>query len=127
MNIAAAILASLHLFMSVQPPVLSNNDFTPEEEGCQAGKSCSISKNSCRSQNKKSPENDEPGGCCKNTLCNPFGPCCNCLFIERSVHYIISYPIQSKKVAPANEDILSSYINEFWHPPELICYTQQIT
>jgi hypothetical protein len=71
-------------------------------------------------------------GCNKKTDCNkkgktncPFGICCNnCLFFHKQSQEISFEPTSTTRTAVFrnNENILSAYLADCWHPPKIVFY-----
>ena len=118
MKILSAILATLILFLTVQP-VLTNSNFIAQK-GAKAVDKCCTHK-----QNPQLPkkQQDEDNNCCNKGHCdNPFLTCANCYFInlDKSAFSLIQVSMQTEKISFITEKILSSYIQAFWHPPEFV-------
>ena len=125
MKIVAAILAILTLFLTVQP-VLTHQSYVAEKETCTAENCCSDEKDNCESQDNIQQQKDDPNKCCNNGHCNPFEACacCYCISTEQPVFSISNFLAVTKKVRVTNDKILSSYVQDFWHPPEFTSLTQ---
>lgn len=121
MKLAAAILATLTLFLSVQP-VLTHQSYVAQKEICAADNCCSDKEDACGQQDKTQQQKDDPNKCCNNGHCNPFETCtcCNYIPTERSVFHIFNFSTIKEKVGPTNDKVLSSYSQDFWHPPESV-------
>ena len=118
MKILSAILATLILFLTVQP-MLANSSSTAKKTTGTLHKCCVDKKSAQSSNNKKKQNND----CCNNGHCdNPFLSCANCYFInpDKSTFSVAVIFKETKKIWLTNDKILSSYIQDFWHPPNLI-------
>jgi hypothetical protein len=116
MKIAAAILATLTIFMTAQGPMLST-EASVSEENCPVESSCSVRKSTCTKE-VPVPENENKSKCCDYNFCNPFGACCCYTSVERPLLSVTSFFIQTKIANPVNENTLSSYIQDVWHPPK---------
>ena len=121
MKLLAAILATLTLFLSVQP-VLTHQSYVAEKKTCTADNYCSDEYDTCEVQDKTQQQKDDPNKCCNNGHCNPFEVCACCYYIstERPVFLISSFLTRKEKVRLTNDKILSSYIQDFWKPPETV-------
>lgn len=124
--------------MTIQPVLVFSTFFAKEKSCgnkgfCSKAMSCSEKKGlvsekedsgqkSCSS--KKAPVSDKKDsekGCTK-TDCGPFTICSYCCIIpmDRPV-FSFSYFIQkTEKARLINENILSNYISDSWHPPEFV-------
>lgn len=120
MKILSIILATLIIFLTVQP-VLTNSNFIAKNTTQALQKCCSHKQNTQSSENGKQKK---PGnGCCNNGHCdNPFLSCANCYFInpDKSPFSVAIVFKQAEKTRPTNDKVISSYIQDFWHPPNLI-------
>lgn len=119
MKLITAILATLTLFLTVQP-VLTHQSYVAKAETCTADNYCSDKEKTCEQEDKTQQQKDDPNNCCNNGQCNPFEACACCYYIstERPVFYISNFLTIKEKVRLTNDKILSSYIQDFWHPPE---------
>lgn len=113
MKIATAILATLLLFITVQPALLpSANNF--ETETCNGDTTCS---KSCSDD-----EDDNDDDCCNKCGCNPFLACGCCFYVITNQYTIqVKYSTSKKeKIALQNESFLSNYSHDILHPPEFV-------
>ncbi len=118
MKIFSAVLATLILFLTMQP-LLANLNFIAYKEA-KAVDNCCTNKQNTRSSKQKQ-EKDK--NCCNNGHCdNPFLACANCYFINRdqSTFPFAQGFMQTKKIRLINDKALSIYIQDFWHPPEIV-------
>lgn len=116
MNLTATIFAFLVLFLSIQQPVLRSNIVADQEQEIPEDV-CPMVAASCESKKAECPEEDKADKCCQECVCNPFGSCC-CYLPAEKIVYTDYYRARNTKIAPVNEDFLSSYISDFWNPPE---------
>lgn len=103
----------LILFLTVQP-LLINANFIANNKA--ADKCCADKNNTKNKSNKESSNN-----CCHDGHCdNPFLSCANCYFINFDKQTsLVVYPFTAKvKIRPGNDDALSAYIQDIWHPPK---------
>lgn len=124
MKFLAAILAILTLFMTVQP-VLSYQSDVAKKESCTADICCLDDNESCERQDNQEHQSDDPNDCCNYGHCNPFEVCACCHYIttERLVFYVSNFIATVKeKFRLANDKVLSSYMQDFWKPPEMTQY-----
>ncbi len=122
MKFITAILATLTLFMTVQPVLTHNSYVAEQKENCTKDNCCSDDKETCDTQNKVADKQD-PDKCCNNGHCNPFEVCACCYYtsIGRPVfNFANPFILTIKKPRLADENILSSFIADCWHPPEFI-------
>ncbi len=120
MKILSVILATLILFLTVQPLLTKSNFITKKKE--QAINKCCCNKQDTPSSKYKNQQETD-NNCCDNGHCdNPFLTCANCYFINQDNQYclVAYFFIQSKKTSVTNDKALSSYIHDFWHPPETV-------
>ena len=120
MKILSAILATLILFLTVQP-MLTNSTFISKNTTQTLHKCCADKQNSqsSKSQKQKKQNND----CCNNGRCdNPFLGCANCYFTnpDKATFYAAVIFKQPKKIGLTDDKMLSSFAQDFWHPPNLI-------
>lgn len=122
MKLVAAILATLTLFLTVQP-VMTHQSYVAAKETCTSETCCSDEEDTCEQQDKTEEQKDDPNKCCNNGHCNPFEVCTCCYYIStvRPVFSISNFLTIKEKVRLTNDKILSSYIQDFWHPPEFGC------
>lgn len=128
MKLLAAILATLTLFMIVQP-VLTHQSYMAQKETCTADKCCTDEDESCEKQDKTQQQKDGPNNCCNNRYCNPFEICACCYFIttERPVFYVLNFVTTSKeKFRLKNDRVLSSCVQDFLKPPEMTKHNQTV-
>jgi sulfatase maturation enzyme AslB (radical SAM superfamily) len=66
-------------------------------------------------------KNSEKTDDCNN--CNPFMVCMKgCYYLNTSVFIQNDLlPDLKKRIIAANENVTSSYLSEFWHPPRIFC------
>lgn len=121
MKLIAAILATLSLFLTAQS-VLSHRSYVAQKETCTADNCCSGEDDTCKTEDKTQQQKDDLNDCCKNGHCNPFEVCACCYYIstEQSVFYILNFFDRKEKVRLSNDKILSTYIHDFWKPPETV-------
>lgn len=121
MKFIAAILATLTILLTVQP-VLTHQNYVAQNETCTADNCCSDKEDTCELPDKAQQQKDDPDNCCNNGHCNPFEACACCCYviIDRPIFSIAYVLTQSEKIKLTNENILSSYIQDFWHPPEFV-------
>ena len=119
MKLVAAILATLTLFLTVHP-VLTHQNYVAQKETCTSDNCCSDEEETCKQQDK-TQQQDDPNKCCNNGHCNPFEVCACCYYIptEQPVFCSFNPMTMREKVKPTNDKILSSYIQDFWQPPEI--------
>ncbi|MBL7738186.1 MAG: hypothetical protein JNK14_03145 [Chitinophagaceae bacterium] len=117
MKPAAAILAFILLYLSVQPPVFAVSNTAVQREETMI-EFCSISKKSCAPRSSCPAEKKDIPNPCNQCVCNPLAPCCYYLLSEKTLPQIAGNNRSSKQGIPADENILSSYISDFWNPPE---------
>jgi hypothetical protein len=120
MKILSAILATLILFLTVQA-VLTNSSFISKNTTQTFDKCCADKQNSqsSKSQKQKKQNND----CCNNGRCdNPFLGCANCYFTnpDKETFSVAVIFKQPKKIGLTDDKMLSSFAQDFWHPPNLI-------
>ncbi len=113
MKFLTAILATLLLFMTVQPallPCVNNN----ETETCSDSSSCS---KSCSDD-----EDDNDYDCCHKGCCNPFLACACCFYVITNQYSIQAKYFSSKrdKIQLHNESFISNYSHDILHPPEFV-------
>lgn len=118
MKLLSAIVAILILFLTMQP-VLSNLHWVALKETKAVDNCC---KDNHKAQApKKKQENDN--GCCNNKQCdNPFLACANCAFINRDESFFLFHRVfmPAEKIRLVDDNALSSYTEDFWHPPEIV-------
>ena len=108
MKFIAFIFFFLVAFFTVQP-LISSQQAAPAAASCPKMMKCHSQK-----QSKKDKGN------CDSDGCNPFMACANCNFylVEKGGFTFLSIvPEQEKKVA-VNDNRLSTWLSESWHPPE---------
>jgi len=112
MKIIASIFLILVGFLIVQPAISSNQKTNAAKPICMQNV-CSMKKKHC---NRKL--NDENNDCSK---CNPFMACAygNFFINEMPFEQTNSFLILTKRIITPNVRILSYYIADCWHPPEL--------
>lgn len=117
MNITASIFAFLIVFLSVQQPLLRNGYLAMEEK--EMPKSfCSMMASTCPSRDAED-KNETAANCCQECVCNPFGSCC-CYLPAEKIAYTSCFRLINTKRIPQNETTFSSYISDFWIPPERV-------
>lgn len=123
----ATILAVITLFLSIQP-VLIHQSRVPQGQANRTVKCCSDEKDDCESADDDTqPQKDEQHKCCDKGLCNPFEVCACCSFMSNESplvylpHFLPFAP--REKVTLTNDKILSLYVQDFWHPPEIVSCT----
>jgi hypothetical protein len=118
MKIFTAILAILILFLTVQPAV-SHLSFSVQKENEITAHKCCPGKQKIHSS-KHNPQQEKNNNCCNNGHCNPLLPCAYCYFIvlDKPVFSNPFFLKQTENLRLVNDKILSSYIQDFWHPPE---------
>lgn len=118
MKILSVILATLILFLTVQP-LLAQVSFIAKAGEKVIAKCCAGKPHA--SLPKQQPQKES--NCCNNGQCNnPFLSCANCYFINRDGSAFLVAPAfkQTEKIRLMNDKILSSYIQDFWHPPQFV-------
>jgi len=112
MKFRAAILASIIAVLTIQPAFSKYPMGNFAEKRTCAG--------ICHIKNKSSRENSKGNNACSPEGCNPFMPCAIGNFFMEETPYHQSQPvlILSKKIAIKNDNSLSSYIADCWHPPK---------
>ena len=120
MKILSIIPAILICFLSLHP-VLINQHFI-EQNSKQALQNCCNKNKHGQSgnNNKQQPQNNN---CCNKGECNnPFLSCSHCCFVhpDKFIFSVAGFTKNTEKIRLANEDGLSSYTQDFWHPPEFI-------
>ncbi|MBL7743516.1 MAG: hypothetical protein JNN00_08610 [Chitinophagaceae bacterium] len=118
MKCTAAILALLLLYLSVQPPMFAVGNNSGQEEQAMI-EFCPLSKKSCAPRSSCPSEKKDIPNPCNQCVCNPLAPCCYYLPSDKTWPAIASGHLLNKQGIPADENILSSYICDFWNPPEL--------
>ena len=119
MKILSAILTTLILFLTMQP-VLTNLNLVAVKEAKVVDNCCTHKQKAQPTKEKQEKDNN----CCNNGRCeNPFLACANCYFINRDQSPFLFAPvfIQTEKSRLVNDKALSSYTEDFWHPPEAVC------
>ncbi|HEY6504368.1 MAG TPA: hypothetical protein VIZ28_10365 [Chitinophagaceae bacterium] len=117
MKTAVAILAFVLLYLSVQPPMFIAS-YAAEQSRNPVIEFCPVSRESCATESSCPSEKENIPNPCNQCVCNPLAPCCYYLPTEKVLPYIASRWLQTRQPIPADENILSSYISEFWNPPE---------
>lgn len=118
MKLTAAIFAFFVLFMPLQPVISSINYLIKQVEKaedvcCKKIKSCCAR---IKKQNEKSPHRS-----CDKKNC-PIEICGYCFYIGAN-RLILEKPytiIESENPLIRNERIISSFINDCFHPPEVV-------
>ena len=121
MKLVAVILATLTLFLSVQS-VLTHQSYVAQKGTCIVDNCCPEEEEACEQQEEKQEKKYDINNCCNNGHCNPFEACACCYYIsiERPIFYVSNFLIIIDRVRLTNDKILSYYIQNFWHPPEII-------
>ena len=120
MKIVSSIFAALILFLTIQP-VMVQSDFLAVTKTKSIKTCCSDKQKTNSSKNKIQQKRNK--GCCNNGHCdNPFLTCANCFFIilEKPSFLNARIFIQSEKVRLINDRILSTYLQDVWHPPKTV-------
>jgi hypothetical protein len=112
MKFRAAILASIIAILTIQPAFSKYPMGNFAEKKTCAG--------ICHMKKKCSKENSKGNNACSPEGCNPFMPCAigNFFLDEKPYHQSQPVLILSKKMAIKNDNSLSSYIADCWHPPK---------
>ena len=115
MKIISAILAVLILFLTAQP-LLAVSVYAHEKQ-------IAVTDKCCAHKHSNPSSKDKDGNCCNEGHCdNPFLSCSNCIFtsFDKSTFSFAPFFTKNKKINPVNDNVLSSYIQDFWHPPEAV-------
>lgn len=115
MKIVSAILTVLIFFLTVQP-MLTNLINADSNKIAVTDKCCSDNHNNQSSKDKNN-------NCCNDGHCdNPFLICSNCTFInfDKAVFSFAHFFSKNKRINPTDDNVLSSYMQDFWHPPESV-------
>ena len=113
MKAFSAILAILILFLTMQPMLISANYMANNKT---VDKCCLDKENASKKKDKESNKN-----CCNDGHCdNPFLSCANCFFLNIDNSFsVVKVNTFIKKVRLTNDKVSSSYIQDFWHPPQI--------
>ena len=117
MKSTVAILAFTLLYLSVQSPMFESA-ISKEQTTESTNDACPLSKKSCSSQSSCPSEKKDIPNPCSQCVCNPLAPCCYYLPEEKNMLQINGYVLRKQYIIPFDENILSSYICDFWNPPE---------
>lgn len=123
MKAGAFILSLLFVVLSIQPASVNWNSSATcaEKKASQQSGPKTVNKKTCTKETKplanKPAEKQNEGS--PNT-CNPFMTCNGCAYIPAEAHEIFSpSPGEAENTNWLNDETLSSFPNESWHPPEL--------
>ena len=122
MKVFSAIFTALILFLLVQPALI-NQTFTLADNKQLTNSCCSKEHRTVKSKNRQGRDNN----CCNRGHCNnPFLSCSNCYFVSQVNLYSLALQpfVKAQKLRLKDDNILSSYMRDFWHPPEIAWYTQ---
>lgn len=102
-------------------PISANLTIKSVYSSCKEEKteamSCS-SKSKCKKPNDKKEKND-----CNNTnRCNPLMSCpSGNFYLSNPVNIsFVNFLVPEIKKTPVNDNRISEYLSEWWHPPEII-------
>lgn len=93
-----------------------------EVKSCSAKKELLSEKKPCSSKKAPASDKEDSEKNCTKTDCGPFTICSSCCIIPMDRHvFSFSYFIEkTEKARLINENILSNYISDLWHPPEFV-------
>ena len=114
MRIISFILVTYISLLTVQPvgAQIYSSLFHKSEKVCT---------HECCKKKSGSPSKKEKGNCCDKGVCNPFGMC-NCCFVFNSDTSSITFkvPFIKNKISSSSENNpVSSFISDCFHPPEI--------
>lgn len=123
MKAGAFILSLLIVVLSIQPTSINWNSratcadkTTNNKSVARAGvkKTCNKETKGLTNKPAEKQNEDSPNSC------NPFMTCNGCAYMPAEAHEIISPSAgESENTNWLNDETLSSFPNESWHPPEL--------
>ena len=113
MKLTAFILASYILLLTVQPVAVQVYlSVTHHTQTCHMA--C------CKHKQGENTKHDA-NNCCDKGICNPFGMC-NCCFVYNESATTVGYDklaINNKFIAKDDNNLVSSYLSDCFHPPEI--------
>jgi hypothetical protein len=113
MKVIAAIFLLLVGFLIIQPALSSTNrTYSAKMNSMHMGGM------GCKMKCKKAKKDHGSNDC---NQCNPFMACAFGNFFEPAIHFeqIIYSPVASTKIFLTDTKIISAYIADCWHPPEI--------
>lgn len=126
MKLIATILAILIFVLTLQP-LLPDKNNVAQKETCTSNNCYFTDKDdNCEHQNNTQQQKDDSNNCCDNGRCNPFEVCACCYYVptKQIIFYVSNNFTIKEKVRLTNDRVLSSYIQDFWQPPEIALQTQ---
>ena len=114
MKIITSILCMYFGLLMAQPFVNMELGVPNKPNSCHPGKCCK------EMEHKGSGK--QQSNTCNRDFCNPFVPCGISIVYRLPVHDFADRIIDApKKLKPAtNENIISNYLSDCWHPPKLL-------
>jgi hypothetical protein len=117
MKPAAYILIVLMLFFMLQPVLIQCQVYAlaecaPPKTGC-GGNSCS---------SKAAVPKKETKDCERTAPCNPFASCSQCHYVaaSRIIYAATAAQMTNRLNSHQGDNITSGFLNDCWHPPELV-------